>query len=99
MPDFKIVIRGAGYYHDTYRRDADGAWRIASTDYERIYEAMTSLEDTPSLQADREPVGPVAEALTPTTDSPGRSGPSGGHRRAQTSWTIGWLGRFGTLRQ
>ena len=50
VPDFKIIIRGAGYYRDTYRRDADGAWRIASTDYERIYEAMTSLEDTPSFK-------------------------------------------------
>ena len=27
VPDFKVSIRGAGYYHDTYRRDADGAWR------------------------------------------------------------------------
>ncbi len=50
VPDFKVSIRGAGYYHDTYRRDADGAWRIASTEYERVYEAMTSLEDTPSFK-------------------------------------------------
>jgi hypothetical protein len=50
VPDFKVLIRGAGYYHDTYRRDADGAWRIASTGYERIYEAMTSLDDTPSFK-------------------------------------------------
>ena len=50
VPDFKVLIRGAGYYRDTYRRDADGAWRIASTEYDRIYEAMTSLEDTPSFK-------------------------------------------------
>jgi hypothetical protein len=51
VPDFKIVIRGAGYYRDTYRRDpSDGAWRITSTDYDRVYEAMTSLEDTPSFK-------------------------------------------------
>jgi hypothetical protein len=50
VPDFKIIIRGAGYYNDTYRRDPDGAWRIASTGYERIYEAMTSLDDTPSFK-------------------------------------------------
>lgn len=31
VPEFQVTIRGAGYYHDTYRRDADGAWRIAST--------------------------------------------------------------------
>ncbi|WP_028654346.1 nuclear transport factor 2 family protein [Nocardioides sp. J54] len=50
VPDFKVLIRGAGYYRDTYRREADGAWRIASTQYERLYEAMTSLDDTPSFK-------------------------------------------------
>lgn len=50
VPDFKVQIRGAGYYRDTYRRDADGTWRIASTQYERIYEALTSLDDTPSFK-------------------------------------------------
>lgn len=50
VPDFKVQIRGGGYYVDTYRRDPDGAWRIRSTEYERIYEATTSLEDTPSFQ-------------------------------------------------
>jgi SnoaL-like domain len=50
VPDFKVSIRGAGYYHDSYRRDPDGAWRITSTEYERVYEAMTSLEDTPSFK-------------------------------------------------
>src|SRR3954452_20073453 len=50
VPDFKVLIRGAGYYHDSYRRDPDGAWRIASTGYDRIFEAMTSLEDTPSFK-------------------------------------------------
>ncbi|TNM50245.1 nuclear transport factor 2 family protein [Nocardioides albidus] len=49
VAEFKVQIRGGGYYLDTYRREADGAWRIASTRYERIYEAMTSLEDTPSF--------------------------------------------------
>jgi len=48
-PAFRMEIRGAGYYADTYRKDPDGAWRIASTRYERIYEATTSLEDTPSF--------------------------------------------------
>ena len=31
-------------------RTDPNSWRIASTDYERIYEAMTSLEDTPSFK-------------------------------------------------
>jgi hypothetical protein len=50
VPDFKILIRGGGYYQDEYRKDVDGKWRISSTKYERIYEAMTSLEDTPSFK-------------------------------------------------
>lgn len=50
VPDFKVMIRGGGYYKDEYRRDADGRWRISATKYERIYEAMTSLEDTPSFK-------------------------------------------------
>ncbi|TCJ97487.1 nuclear transport factor 2 family protein [Nocardia alba] len=49
VPGAKVQIRGAGYYSDTYRRDSDGVWRIASTRYERIYEALTSLEDLPSF--------------------------------------------------
>jgi SnoaL-like protein len=50
VPDFKLEIRGAGYYADSYRKDADGAWRISATQYERIYEATTSLDDTPSFK-------------------------------------------------
>ncbi|RNL79912.1 nuclear transport factor 2 family protein [Nocardioides marmorisolisilvae] len=50
VPDFKVMIRGGGYYKDEYRKDADGRWRISATKYERIYEAMTSLEDTPSFK-------------------------------------------------
>lgn len=41
VPDFSIMIRGAAYYEDTYRRD-DGVWRIASTGYRRLYETMTN---------------------------------------------------------
>jgi len=50
VPDFKVMIRGGGYYVDDYCKDADGKWRIAGTKYDRIYEAMTSLEDTPSFK-------------------------------------------------
>lgn len=50
VPDFKMMIRGGGYYKDDYRKDPDGKWRISGTQYERIYEAMTSLEDTPSFK-------------------------------------------------
>lgn len=34
-----IVIRGTAYYRDRYVK-VDGAWRIQSTGYERIYEEM-----------------------------------------------------------
>ena len=50
VPDFQVQIRGGGYYADSYRKDADGAWRISATQYERIYEATTSLNDTPSFK-------------------------------------------------
>jgi hypothetical protein len=50
VPEFKVIIRGGGYYVDDYRRDPDGSWRIAATQYDRIYEAMTSLDDTPSFK-------------------------------------------------
>ena len=46
--DFKVVITGAAFYEDTYRRCDDGAWRISHTGYQRIYEATMSLEDLPS---------------------------------------------------
>lgn len=50
VPEAGRVIRGAGYYRDSYRRDEDGRWRIARTSYERIYEATIALEDVPSFQ-------------------------------------------------
>ena len=50
VPDFQMQISGAGYYLDSYRKDPDGAWRISATQYERIYEATTSLDDTPSFK-------------------------------------------------
>lgn len=46
--DFKVVITGAAFYEDTYRRCDDGAWRISHTGYQRIYEATMSLDDLPS---------------------------------------------------
>lgn len=46
----RVVITGAGIYHDQYRRDADGQWRIASTSFERIYETLTSMDDVPSFR-------------------------------------------------
>jgi hypothetical protein len=48
--EHRMVITGAAFYEDTYRRCADGAWRIASTGYTRTFEAMYSLDDLPSFR-------------------------------------------------
>ncbi|HUC57275.1 MAG TPA: nuclear transport factor 2 family protein [Streptosporangiaceae bacterium] len=46
--DFKVVISGAAFYEDRYRRGDDGEWRISHTGYVRIYESAMSLDDWPS---------------------------------------------------
>jgi len=43
VPEHGIMIRGAAYYRDTYRRESDGRWRITKTGYQRNYEAMMPL--------------------------------------------------------
>ncbi|MGQ4601541.1 nuclear transport factor 2 family protein [Nocardia sp. R6R-6] len=48
--EYGVLIRGAGHYTDTYRRDTDGRWRITSTAYQRIYESVQALSDTPSFR-------------------------------------------------
>jgi ketosteroid isomerase-like protein len=47
---YKVAIVGAAFYHDTYRRESDGKWRISHTGYQRTYEAMMSLADLPSFK-------------------------------------------------
>ena len=48
ITEHRTVLRGAAFYQDRYVR-RDGQWRIAHTEYERIYEAMISLKDLPSF--------------------------------------------------
>ena len=48
ITEHRMLLTGAAFYEDTYRREADGAWRISGTGYIRSYEAMQSLDDTPS---------------------------------------------------
>jgi hypothetical protein len=48
--DFRVLIKGAAFYEDTYRRGEDGRWRISHIGYTRIYETMNSLDDSPSLR-------------------------------------------------
>ncbi|KAA9161663.1 nuclear transport factor 2 family protein [Amycolatopsis acidicola] len=45
-----VVIAGAAFYEDAYRRDEDGRWRIARTGYTRTYELTASLKDLPNLK-------------------------------------------------
>jgi hypothetical protein len=48
--EYRVVIVGAAFYEDRYRRGADGRWRIAHTGYRRTYEATMSLDDLPSFR-------------------------------------------------
>jgi hypothetical protein len=41
-PDFDFMLIGAGFYHDRYRRTADG-WKISETGYDRTYDASMKL--------------------------------------------------------
>ncbi|WP_460402512.1 nuclear transport factor 2 family protein [Actinophytocola sediminis] len=47
---YRVVITGAAFYEDRYRREADGQWRIRHTGYQRTYEATMSLDDLPSFR-------------------------------------------------
>ncbi len=44
----RVMIQGAAFYRDEYRKEADG-WVISKTGYERIYESQMSLDDLPSF--------------------------------------------------
>lgn len=43
VPKFDFMLIGAGFYHDRYRRTADG-WLISETGYDRTYDAQMSLK-------------------------------------------------------
>ena len=40
VPEHKVQIRGGGYYHDEYRRDPDGRWRVSATRCGRPHRAV-----------------------------------------------------------
>jgi SnoaL-like domain len=44
VAEFNFMLIGAAFYHDTYRRTAEG-WKISATGYDRTYEATMSLEN------------------------------------------------------
>ena len=43
VPAFDFMLMGAAFYHDRYRRTADG-WKICETGYDRTYDAQMSLK-------------------------------------------------------
>jgi hypothetical protein len=47
ITEHRMLLTGAAFYEDEYRRGPDG-WQISRTGYVRSYEAMQSLDDTPS---------------------------------------------------
>lgn len=48
MIEANMMLTGAAFYSDRYRRTPDG-WKISSTGYDRTYEATVSLADLPSF--------------------------------------------------
>jgi ketosteroid isomerase-like protein len=48
VTEHRMMLTGACFYSDEYRRCDDGKWRISSTGYVRSYESVQSLDDTPS---------------------------------------------------
>ncbi len=52
--DFRVVIKGAAFYEDTYRRGEDGRWRISHIGYTRIYETMLLAGRHPVAQVPRQ---------------------------------------------
>jgi uncharacterized protein (TIGR02246 family) len=50
IPEHNLLIRGAAFYRDVYRRGEDGRWLVEKTGHRRTYEYMVSLDDAPSLK-------------------------------------------------
>jgi hypothetical protein len=48
VTEHRMLLTGAAFYDDTYRRCDDGRWRISRTGYQRSFEAVQSLDDLPS---------------------------------------------------
>lgn len=42
--EYKFTLRGAGFYHDKYRK-IDGEWKICETGYERTFEEIEERSD------------------------------------------------------
>jgi SnoaL-like domain len=51
--EHRMLLTGAAFYDDTYRRGPDGKWQIARTGYVRSYEATQTLPESWRLTANR----------------------------------------------
>jgi ketosteroid isomerase-like protein len=51
--EHRMLIRGAAFYDDAYRRGDDGRWRISRTGYARTYESVEPLPEGWQLTANR----------------------------------------------
>ena len=49
----RMLLTGAAFYDDGYRRCDDGTWRISRTGYIRSYEAVQTLDASWQLTANR----------------------------------------------
>ncbi|MFC8045901.1 nuclear transport factor 2 family protein [Nocardia sp. NPDC057353] len=76
IPAHNMLLRGAAFYTDRYRRCDDGRWRIAHTGYERTYEVVLSLSDLPSLRLTASRWGLLAgeDGIAPLQRDPGGTG-------------------------
>jgi hypothetical protein len=50
VPEHKVIIEGAAFYEDTYRRESDGVWRMSHIGYVRTYESMMSFDSVPGFK-------------------------------------------------
>ncbi|MDQ2797328.1 MAG: nuclear transport factor 2 family protein [Actinomycetota bacterium] len=55
ITEHRMLLTGAAFYDDEYRRGDDGQWRISRTGYVRSYEAIQTLDDSWRLTANRWP--------------------------------------------
>ena len=49
MPEHNLMLIGAAFYHDGYRRTPDG-WKISATGYRRTYDATMPLSSIPGFR-------------------------------------------------
>jgi hypothetical protein len=58
--EHRIMVTGAGFAHDRYRRGPDGHWRITRTSCQQTLEVMVSLDDLPTFRLESSPLPRLA---------------------------------------